>query len=221
MTRRDLLRWIAGSPAMARFAGLRAAIQWEPQRTTQKIANPPPSEHLPGTEPLLTEGDQAARMVEGIRQFLASETAASVQKRQELWRFDYSSPSAYQSSVAPNRERFRKAIGVIDPRIDPVNLVFEAASPNSLLVASTERYKVYSVKWPVLPRLDGEGLLLQPNTASIASVVALPDADWSPEMLAGLTVGVSAGGSVWQDACRTGLHCFDPNSDEPGLHVVR
>ena len=190
MTRRDLLRWIAGSPVIAKFTRLSTAMQWEPQRTTQEISNPPRLEQLPGTAPLVTEGDQAARMVEGIRRYLARETAASVQNRQELWSLDHSSPSAYQSSVAPNRERFKKAIGVIDLRVDPVNLVFEATSPNSLFVASTERYKVYSVRWPVLDRLDAEGLLLQPNAASSASVIALPDADWSPEMLAGLTEGI-------------------------------
>jgi dienelactone hydrolase len=191
MTRRELLRWIAGSPVLGRFAGVFAAIQWEPQRPTQDIPDPPPLESLPGTAPLTTEGDHAARMVEGIRQYLVRETAASAEKRQERWHFDYGSAAAYERSVAANRERFKQAIGVIDQRVTPVNLTFATLSANSLFVAATSRYNVYSVKWPVSDRLGAEGLLLQPTAAPIASVVALSDADWSPEMLAGLATGVS------------------------------
>jgi len=38
--------------------------------------------------------------------------------------------------------------------------------------------------------VDAEGLLLEPTREAVARVVALPDADWSPEMLVGLTPGV-------------------------------
>jgi hypothetical protein len=48
------------------------------------------------------------------------------------------------------------------------------------------------VRWPVLEGVYGEGLLLEPAGAVLARVVALPDADWSPEMLAGLAPGVPA-----------------------------
>jgi predicted alpha/beta-fold hydrolase len=190
MTRRELLSWIAGSPVFAKLVGLRAAIQWEPQRTTQEIPSLPSPEHLQGTAPLTTVGDQAARMVEGIREYLARETAASVEKRQGHWHFDHGSPAAYEASVAANRERFKTAIGLIDKRVTPINLVFETTTAHSSFVAATDRYKVYSVRWSVLDRLDAEGLLLQPNAAPIANVVALPDADWSPEMIAGLAAGV-------------------------------
>ena len=58
------------------------------------------------------------------------------------------------------------------------------------LVAETETYKVYAVRWPVLPGVDGEGLLLEPKGKIVAQVIALPDADWTPEMLVGLAPGV-------------------------------
>ncbi len=41
-----------------------------------------------------------------------------------------------------------------------------------------------------LPGVDGEGLLLEPKGKVVAQVVALPDADWTPEMVVGLTAGV-------------------------------
>ena len=46
------------------------------------------------------------------------------------------------------------------------------------------------MRWPVFEGVTGEGLLLQPESKPFARVVAIPDADWSPEMLAGLEPGV-------------------------------
>jgi hypothetical protein len=150
------------------------------------------AEQLPGTKPLEVQGDLAAQMVEGIRGFLLRETAASVQRRPALWQLDFSSQEAYEKSNAPNRERFRKAIGVIDERVGAPGPELEAGRGGSSLVAEGAGYKVYAVRWRVLPGVDGEGLLLEPTRAPVAGVVALPDADWSPEMLVGLTEGVPA-----------------------------
>ena len=64
-------------------------------------------------------------------------------------------------------------------------------SPAKLgLVAEAASYKVYTVRWPVLRGVDAEGLLLEPNGAPVARVVALPDADGTPEMIAGLAPGL-------------------------------
>jgi hypothetical protein len=40
--------------------------------------------------------------------------------------------------------------------------------------------------------MTAEGLLLEPERPPVARVVAIPDADWSPEMLAGLAPGADA-----------------------------
>src|SRR5439155_19147263 len=56
--------------------------------------------------------------------------------------------------------------------------------------AETDLYKVYAIRWPVFEGVDGEGLLLEPKGKILAQVVAIPDADWTPEMLAGLALGV-------------------------------
>jgi dienelactone hydrolase len=42
----------------------------------------------------------------------------------------------------------------------------------------------------VFDGVDGEGLLLEPKGKVVAQVVAIPDADWTPEMLVGLAPGV-------------------------------
>ena len=149
-------------------------------------------EQLTGTQPLTQEGDLAAQMVEGIRQFLVKETAASLGRREGLWRRDFSSRQAYETSVSPNRERFRKVIGLMDSRIpyDAPELV--AVWGDAEVVATGSAYRVYAVRWPVLLGVDAEGLLLEPSQAPVARVVALPDADLPPEALVGLAPGLPA-----------------------------
>ena len=49
---------------------------------------------------------------------------------------------------------------------------------------------VHAVRWPVLKGVYGEGLMLQPTDAIRARVVAIPDADQTPEQLAGIAPGI-------------------------------
>ena len=63
------------------------------------------------------EWDLAAQRIEDMQRFLLKETEASVERRQALWRSNFSSRQAYETSVAPNRGRFRKIIGLIDNRV--------------------------------------------------------------------------------------------------------
>ncbi len=150
------------------------------------------AEPLPDTRPLTTEGDLAAQMVEGIDRYLMRETAASVEKRKQYWKPDYSSPEAYAKSVQPQREHLKKTLGVVDARVVPVEMQLIETVEHPALVAETDRYTIRAVRWPVLPGVDGEGLLLEPKGKVAACVVAIPDADWTPEMLVGLAPGVPA-----------------------------
>ncbi len=77
---------------------------------------------LPGTAPLSAHGDFAAEMVDGINQYLLRATADSVLQRPALWKRDYASGERYERSMASNRERLRKIIGAVDPRL-PVTAV--------------------------------------------------------------------------------------------------
>jgi dienelactone hydrolase len=148
------------------------------------------AEPLPDTKSLTREGDLAAQMVEGLDKYLMRELAASVEKRQQYWKSDFSSAEAYTKSVQPNHERLKKILGVVDARVSPVEMEYVGTATQPALVAETDAYKVHTVRWPVLPGVDGEGLLLEPKGKVIAQVVALPDADWTPEMLVGLVPGV-------------------------------
>lgn len=145
---------------------------------------------LPGTQPLRLEGDLSARMVGGISRFLAAEIAASVPARTPLWRVDFASPDAYEQSVAPNRARLAKMLGVVDPRAPNPELELVAGPGSPPLAAETDRFTAQAVRWPVLDGVWGEGLLLRPKSPVRARVVALPDADQTPEMVAGLAPGL-------------------------------
>src|SRR6266540_4446658 len=107
-------------------------------------------EPLPDTKPLTLEGDLAAQMVAGIDKYLTRETAASVEKRKEYWKPDFSSPEAYAKSVQPNRERLKKILGVVDARVPFKDLEYVGGTGQPSLVAETDAYKVYAVRWPVL-----------------------------------------------------------------------
>ncbi len=156
------------------------------------VVSPGAAESLPATKPLTTEGDLAAQMVAGIDRYLMRELAASVPRRQALWKPDYTSPEAYTRSVEPNREHLRRILGVVDQRLPVTDLEYLSTASTRALVAEGTGYRVYAVRWPVLEGVDAEGLLLQPQGKPVACVVALPDADWSPEMLGGLKPGVPA-----------------------------
>ena len=194
LTRRELFECFGKLGAAAGLSALPAGkAAAEQVHVASALETSPPPPVLPGTQPFTREGDLAAQMVQGIHQFLLGQTAQSVEKRQALWRRDNSSSENYEQSVAPNRERFRKVIGLIDERfLNPVPSI-EAAVGEPSVVASGSGYKVYSVRWPVFKGVDAEGLMLEPVGNPLARVVALPDADWSPEMLVGLAEGVPSG----------------------------
>lgn len=148
-------------------------------------------EALPGTSPLAMTGDLAAAMVDGMHRFLDRETAAALQNRERYWHRDYTSRAAYEKSVAANRERLRTVIGAVDDRVR-----FEAVSLLSDTSADSVRgkgpgYRIHAVRWPVFDGVAMEGLMLEPDSAPVARVVAIPDADWRPEEFAGLDPGIA------------------------------
>ncbi|MGD9646795.1 MAG: dienelactone hydrolase family protein [Pirellulales bacterium] len=150
---------------------------------------PKPGEPLPGTAPLTAAGDLAAQMVEGIDKFLLRETELSVERRARHWHRDTSSVEAYEKSIAANRARLAKIIGAVDKRVSKVSL-----GDSSMIDGYP--FLPRAVRWPVLDNaglaaVEGEGLLLQTTKYKPSGIViALPDADHTPEMIAGLMPGV-------------------------------
>jgi dienelactone hydrolase len=145
---------------------------------------------LPGTQPLTEHDDLAARMVDSINTFLEQQTARSADGRPSYWKRNYASRPDYEQSVSENRERLRRIIGAVDQRVQFNDLELVGTMSSPAPVASRNGYKAYAVRWPVLDGVTGEGILLRPDGPPAARIVALPDADISPETLAGLTPGL-------------------------------
>src|SRR5437762_1481132 len=161
----------------------------------EKVPGPP----LAGTQPLTMEGDIAAQMVAGIDKFLLREIDLSVERREKFWKRDFSSPEAYNKSIEQNRERLKKILGVVDERVpfDAPELV--GATPTRSVseghpyaVARGENYEIFAVRWPAVRQMHGEGLLLVPKGEKVADIIAIPDADQTPEQICGLAEGVPA-----------------------------
>ncbi len=173
------------------------------------VAQPP--SRMAGTELLRLEGDIASHLVAGVDRFLLGELAKSVERRKRHWDCDFSSPSAYAASVEPNRRRLAHITGVRDERVafDSPQLVGTTERP--ALVGRGDGYDVYAVRWPAFGDVHGEGLLLVPTKGThVADIVAIPDADQSPEMLAGLIEGVGAGSQFARRLAESGCRVLVP-----------
>ena len=145
---------------------------------------------LPGTEPLIMDRPLDDVMVDGLHRFCLRELAAAPQRRTARWERDGARGQLDTINLSPQRERFCSLIGAVDPRLttDPAGRHrFELISKlgESSVVALNDRVTVHAVRWPVLEGVTAEGLLLVPAELR-AGVVALPDADWTPEMFCGL-----------------------------------
>ncbi len=146
-----------------------------------------PSDFLPGTHPITwEEEDLSTRMMDGAHTFVERRIAESIGQRSRYWHRDFASPEAYSKSVEPNRRHLREIIGAVDERL-PSTLEQLGDDANPALVAEGSNYSVYQVRWPVLEDVLGEGLWVRPKGLPVGYVVALPDADQTPEQLLGLT----------------------------------
>ena len=149
-------------------------------------------EALPGTEPLTMEGDIASQLVSGVDKFLLRELDAAVERRPEHWNRDFSSAENYNVSIEPNRKGLAHILGVRDARVPFDGLEHLGTTEQPALICRGNGYDVYAVRWPAFGDVNGEGLLLEPtNGKPIANIVAIPDADQTPEQIAGLVEGVA------------------------------
>ncbi len=145
--------------------------------TAALAADPEP---LAGTQPLTLQGDIPSQLVDGVDRFLLRKTEESKAKRAAYWKD--------ADAIKTNRARLAYILGVTDPRVpfDAPELVGTIERP--ALVGKTENYEIFAVRWPTFGDVYGEGLLLVPSSKKpVADVVAIPDADQTPEQLAGLS----------------------------------
>jgi len=178
---------------------------------------------MPGTKELLPGGDRSRKMLDGAHLLIDKKIDQSIANRSAFWKRDFSSTKAYEQSVEPNRKRFMQSIGVedksapflnfnvgLEDKNPAVNLEKISFNNDPALVAETPKYRIFQVRWPVLNRVYGEGLLLQPKTEAIANIIALPDADQTPEQLAGLSNGIDPGSQFARHLAENGFQVLIP-----------
>ena len=148
------------------------------------------AETLPGTQPLTAEGDLSVRMVDGIHRWLMRETERVDQSRKENWTNLTAVPENWKDVIARQGAALAKIIGAVDSRREgPMQIVSDAGLKPAAEIK--KGYVVESVVWPVFDGVHGEGLLLRPVGRPVtAALIALPDADESPEECAGIQEGM-------------------------------
>ena len=178
---------------------------------------------FPGTIRLTWEGDLSSKMLDGAHKFIEEKINEAISNRSKLWQRDFTSTQAYENSIEANRKRFMKFIGVADknnpapshnvglPEIVPsVYMQKIAVNNDEEMIAETSKYRVYQVRWPALYRVYGEGLLLIPKGKPVANIIAIPDADQTPEQLAGLIQGIPPASQFARQLAENGFEVLIP-----------
>ncbi|MGE3315933.1 MAG: alpha/beta hydrolase family protein [Planctomycetaceae bacterium] len=147
---------------------------------------------LPGTERLTLGEPLDEHMVAGINRYAHKALRDSPQQRASRWSRDYSSPEAYEKSIAANRERFRTIIGAVDARVKApgIERTTTYGAGSTQVGGVTAKYRINRVHWQVLDGVTAQGLYAHPFWDNPPTVIVVPDADWTPEMLCGLSGAV-------------------------------
>jgi len=165
---------------------------------------------LPGTKVLdWPDEDLSSRMMDGSHQFVERKIAEAERGRDRYWRIDATSRGAYEASITENRQALREILGAVDPRSAP-RMERYGDDNSTAMVAETSGYRVFQVRWDVLPGVTAEGLLVQPKQPAVACVVALADADQTPEQLLGLAPGIDAANQFARRLAEQGCEVLVP-----------
>ncbi|MFM7070410.1 MAG: dienelactone hydrolase family protein, partial [Planctomycetota bacterium] len=199
---------VAAVAALAIMFSAIVTVTAQTQAVVPAVAPSGPA--LAGTKPLTLEGDIASQLVEGVDRFLLREIDQSVARRATYWKRDLSSADAYAKSIAANRERLAYIAGVRESRVpfDAPELAGTTAKP--ALVGTGVNYDIFAVRWPAFADVTGEGLLLVPRKAVVVDVIAIPDADQTPEQLCGLAPGIPPAAQFARRLAETGCRVVVP-----------
>ncbi len=164
---------------------------------------------LPGTAPLEWTDDLAVRIVDEAHRFLDRRTAAAAQTRLELWSDGVTNARQPGQVMDDRRRLLARILGVVDSRVSG-ELERYGSDSSPALVAETEQYRIWQVRWPVLDGVSGEGLLAEPTQPAVAQVVAIPDAGQTPEQLFGLSPGIPTASQFARGLAESGFRVLVP-----------
>jgi dienelactone hydrolase len=164
---------------------------------------------LPDTRPLSLTGDIASELVAGVDRFLLKQIDLSAASRAKYWKRDFSSHDAYRVSVEPNRRRLAHILGVRDPS-GKRRYQSDLIMPRDFDRKSDRFDWVATVTWTAFGDVTGEGLELDPKGQAVGDIIVIPDADQTPEQLAGLAPGIPAESQVALRLAESGWHVIVP-----------
>jgi dienelactone hydrolase len=166
---------------------------------------------LPGTKPLTMTGDIASQLVAGVDKFLLREIEDSVKNRERFFKRDRTTARNYLDGLEPNRKRLAHILGMRDPRAQFKSPDLVGTVDDPALVGRGANYHIYAVRWPAFADVHGEGLLLVPQKGkAVADVIAIPDADVTPEQLTGLMPGVKPAAQYARRLAESGCRVLVP-----------
>ena len=176
------------------------------------LAAQEPGPPLPGTKPLTMRGDIASELVAGVDRFLLRQIDESTAKRPRYWKRDSASARAYEASVEPNRKRLAHILGVRDQRVSVPGIkriVDPSGGVNEIIGNGQKREQRRSFcKLAGFRRRDRRRAGAGDRRETC--VIVVPDADQTPEQLAGLVPGVPPASQVGRRLAESGCRVFVP-----------
>ncbi len=162
--------------------------------------------------PLTEKVDLSAKMVEGVGRFLLSETEKQKENRSKAWQFDFSSEKGFDQSISAQRHLLSKRLGVVEARVQSHIEILTNSRAAGLKAFKIELPKctISAIHWQVLDGLSAEGILIQPKGEVTARVVMIPDADVTPEVLAGMQLSGHVGFAAAQQLANNGIEVIIP-----------
>ena len=138
---------------------------------------------LPGTTELNRTDDLAAAIVAGADRFLLRKIEASSDRRSAYWADVQNSPADGERR-ANEQKMLAGILGVRDDRPMASDMQLMSTPTRSAELARGNDYQILAVRWQAIDGVFGEGLLLQPTGAATKCVVAIPDCEQTPELVA-------------------------------------
>ena len=90
-----------------------------------------------------------------------------------------------------------------------------SGTPSIGSIGRGENYEIFAVRWPAVRQVHGEGLLLVPKGEKVADIIAIPDADQTPEQICGLAEGVPPESQFARRLAENGCRVLVPDAHQP------
>lgn len=143
-------------------------------------------DHLKAAE-LTWQGDLSERMVAQVDSFLTRKALKTKELREQEWTArSRAGDAAWNGYLEEKKLLLQKTWGMTGARKKPAIEIETNPLTLEQAIIQAGNVRIFPVKWSVADGLDMAGLLLQPQKAVRGRLVMIPDADQTPEELAGI-----------------------------------